>query len=82
MAEKTIDVCGEICPDPLTLTMKAMEPLAAGNTLEVVLDSPNALETITRWAERAGHEILSVTEPEPGQWKLTIGKARKRGQEP
>ena len=75
MAEKTIDVCGEICPDPLTLSMQAMKPLATGDTLKVVLDSPNALETITRWAERAGHTILSTTEPEPGQWELTIKKA-------
>lgn len=75
MAEKTIDVCGEICPDPLTLSMKAMDTLTSGDTLKVVLDSPNALETITRWAERAGHTILDTAEPEPGQWELTIRKA-------
>jgi len=74
MADKTIDVSGEICPDPLTLTIKAMESLASGDNLKVVVDSPNALETITRWAERAGHEILAVTEPDKGQWELSIRK--------
>lgn len=74
MAEKTIDVCGEICPDPLTLTMKAMESLNSGDRLKVVLDSPNALETITRWADRTAHKVIAVVEAGAGQWELTLEK--------
>ncbi len=74
MAVKKLDVRGEICPDPLTLTMKEMEGLGPGNQLIVILDSPVALETISRWAQNAGHQILEVQEAGPGQWEMTLEK--------
>ncbi len=48
MALKSLDVCGGICLDPLTLTMKAAEDLSPRDQLKVTLDSPMALETISR----------------------------------
>ena len=72
---KSLDVRGEICPDPLTLTLKAMQGMAVGDVLKVVVDSPMALETISRWAEKAGHRLVGVGEPGAGQWEITIEKA-------
>ncbi len=74
MALKNLDVCGEICPDPLTLTMKAVEGLSSGDQLKVILDSPMALETISRWAGRVGHQILEVREAGAGVWEITLEK--------
>lgn len=74
MALKTIDVLGEICPDPLTLTMKAVEGLSPGDQLKVTLDSPMALETISRWAGRVGHQVLEVREAGAGVWEITLEK--------
>ncbi len=74
MAVKNLDVRGEICPDPLTLTMKEMEGLDPGDHLKVMLDSAMALETISRWAQNAGHRVLEVQEPGPGQWEMTLEK--------
>ena len=74
MALKTIDVQGEICPDPLTLTMKEVDGLSPGDQLKVTLDSPMALETISRWAEKASHRILEVREIGAGVWELTLEK--------
>lgn len=76
MAIKSIDVRGEICPDPLTLSMKAMEGLAVGDLLEVTVDSPMALETISRWAKNAGHKVVKVTEPGAAQWVITLEKLK------
>lgn len=75
MAIRNLDVCGEICPDPLTLTLEAMKGLAVGDSLKVTIDSPMALETISRWAAKAGHKVVRVFEPEPGKWEITIEKA-------
>ncbi|NIO07937.1 MAG: hypothetical protein GTO40_08005 [Deltaproteobacteria bacterium] len=72
MALKELNVCGEICPDPLTLTMKAAEDLGSGDQLKVTLDSPMALETISRWAGRIGHKVLDVREEGAGVWEVTI----------
>ncbi len=74
MALKNLDVCGEICPDPLTLTMKAIEGLGPGDQLKVILDSPMALETISRWAGRVGHQVLEVREAGAGVWEITLKK--------
>lgn len=72
MAVKTLDVRGEICPDPLTLTLKEIEALKAGDILNVIVDSPLALETICRWVGNAGHKLVGVSELEEGQWQITI----------
>ena len=75
MAVKTLDVRGEICPDPLTLTLTEMQGLAIGDTLKVVVDSPMALETISRWVGHAGHRLVGVSNVSAGQWEITIEKA-------
>jgi TusA-related sulfurtransferase len=75
MAVTTLDVRGESCPDPLTLTLKEMERLVPGDQLRVVLDSPMALETISRWVQRAGHRLVAVTEIGAAEWQITIEKA-------
>jgi len=74
MAVKNLDVRGEICPDPLTLTMKEMGGLDPGDHLTVMLDSAMALETISRWAQKAGHRVLEVREAGPGQWQMVLEK--------
>lgn len=74
MATKTLDVSGEICPDPLTLTLREMDRLAVGDTLRVTVDSPMALETISRWVENSGNKLADVREIGPGQWEITIEK--------
>lgn len=77
MTIKTLNVCGEICPDPLTLTMKEMEVLAIGDVLKVVVDSPTALETISRWVKTAGHRLVGVNELGAGQWEIMIEKVAR-----
>ncbi len=77
MAVKTLDVRGEICPDPLTLTLKEMQSLFVGDTLNVLVDSPMALETISRWVQNTGHKLLGVAEVGAGQWQIEIEKASK-----
>ena len=74
METKTLDVCGEIYPDPLTLTMGEMNRLNRGDHLKVTLDSPMALETITCWAEKSGHRLIQTQETGPGQWEITLEK--------
>jgi len=75
MAVRTLDVRGEICPDPLTLTLKEMQDLAVGDLLKVIVDSPMALETISRWAQMAGHRLAGTADLGAGHWEITIEKA-------
>jgi TusA-related sulfurtransferase len=54
--------------------MKEMEGLDPGDHLKVMLDSAMALETISRWAQKADHRVLEVQEAGPGQWEMTLEK--------
>ena len=59
-AAKTLDCVGLFCPEPLFQTREAMDALAEGDILEVFADDPAAEEDLTRFAKRAGHEVLLV----------------------
>lgn len=74
-AVPSLDLRGEICPYPLFETRKRMETLAPGEELEVLIDYPLALDNITRWAENAGHSVLSVEELGASEWRLRLRRA-------
>jgi tRNA 2-thiouridine synthesizing protein A len=59
-AAKSLDCIGLYCPEPLFQTREAMDGLSVGDILEVFADDPAAEEDLTRFAKRAGHEIVLV----------------------
>ncbi|MHB1343082.1 MAG: sulfurtransferase TusA family protein [Thermoleophilia bacterium] len=58
--EESLDCIGLMCPEPLFQTRTAMDALQMGEVLEVLADDPAAKEDLTRFAKRAGHELVSV----------------------
>ena len=72
MAAKQLDLRGEICPYPLVESKKAVEALAPGATIEVLIDYPLALDNVTRWAQSAGHEVVETRELGPSEWALVL----------
>ena len=56
--DKTIDVRGLFCPEPVFRTKIELDKMSVGNILKVVADDPDAEEDITRWVERNGHELV------------------------
>ncbi len=59
-SEESLDCIGLFCPEPLFQTREAMDGLAIGDVLEVLADDPAAEEDLTRFAKRAGHELIAV----------------------
>lgn len=57
---ETLDCIGLYCPEPLFQTRAGMDAIEAGDVLEVFADDPAAEEDLTRFAKRAGHEVVSV----------------------
>ena len=51
---------GLFCPMPIAKTKEEIENLEIGQILKVEADDPAAEEDISRWARRAGHEVLSI----------------------
>jgi len=59
-AEESLDCIGLFCPEPLFQTREAMDDLEVGAVLEVLADDQAAEEDLTRFAKRAGHEVLAI----------------------
>jgi tRNA 2-thiouridine synthesizing protein A len=57
---QTLDCIGLYCPEPLFQTREAIDSVEVGEVLEVFADDPAAEEDLTRFAKRAGHEVVSL----------------------
>ena len=55
---ETLDAIGLLCPEPLFQARTAIDALEPGEVLEVLADDPAAEEDLTRFAKRAGHEMV------------------------
>lgn len=58
--DESLDCIGLFCPEPLFQTREAMDALEVGQVLEVLADDPAAEEDLTRFAKRAGHEVVRI----------------------
>ena len=56
----TLDAIGLLCPEPLFQARTALDALEPGELLEVLADDAAAEEDLTRFAKRAGHEMIAV----------------------
>ena len=69
----TIDLKGEICPDPLIQAQEAMKNASCGDIYIIVVDYPLAVENIARWAESEGDDVR--VEQMGSEWNIRITKA-------
>jgi len=73
--DRTLDALGLYCPIPVFLTRQEVDKMAVGQVLEVLADDPAAEEDITRWAKKAGQEIISL-QKEGYQLRFLIKKVK------
>jgi TusA-related sulfurtransferase len=59
-----LDCVGLFCPMPIAKTKEEIENIEVGQVLKVEADDPAAEEDISRWAKRAGHEVIRVEKSE------------------
>ena len=74
-AALTLDCIGLYCPEPLFQTRESIDSIAVGEVLEVFSDDPAAEEDLTRFAKRAGHEVVAV-EREGDQLHMLIRRLK------
>ena len=55
---ETLDLSGVLCPMTWVRTRLALEALAPGETLEVVLDPGEPRDSVPRSAAEEGHEVV------------------------
>ena len=60
---------------PLFMTRQALDDVKKGEIVEILADDPASKKDITEWAERMGHEVVSVEEVD-GVFRFLIKKGR------
>jgi tRNA 2-thiouridine synthesizing protein A len=71
--KKSLDLHGVICPLNFVKTKLALEELAAGELLEVIIDEGDAMLNVPRSVKEEGHKIIKVT-PLGETYRLVIEK--------
>jgi len=76
--DKTLDVRGEICPNPDVRTMTTLEKMEKGQVLEVLVDYPLSVERIPTNVENRKHKLLKVEQIDGPEHRILIeAKANK-----
>lgn len=69
-----LDVTGYVCPHPQLYTLKCMEKLNEGMVMEVLIDNPSSIESVTQACSGKGYSILESSQPKAGVTALKIQK--------
>ena len=76
--DQTLDVRGEICPNPDVKSMTALEKMEKGKILEILVDYPLSVERIPKNAEKRKHKVLRVEKVSGPEHRILIqAKANK-----
>ena len=70
--DETLDVRGEICPNPDVRTMTTLEKMEKGQILEVLVDYPLSVERIPRNVENRKHKVLGVEQVKGPEHRILI----------
>lgn len=74
-APRQIDITAETCPMTFVRTRLALDRMAPGEILEVLMKGEEPRRNVPRTALEQGHEVLSVVEEEGGLTRLRLRKA-------
>jgi TusA-related sulfurtransferase len=71
-ADQELDITGEICPMTFVRTRLALDRMAPGETLLVLLRGDEPMRNVPRTAAEQGHEVLSMQTDEAGITRLML----------
>ncbi len=72
--DRTLDLRGEVCPYTFLKSRLALEEMAVGQVLEVVLDHAPAAVDVPKGFRYEEQEVVLVEATSPGQWKVLVRK--------
>lgn len=71
-----LDLRGEVCPYTFVRTRLALEEMALGSALAVLVDHEPATRNIPRSAREWGQEVAAVEAVGEGLWRISLVKRR------
>ena len=79
MSGPELDLRGEGCPYTFLRAKLALEEMAIGEVLRVVVDDPTSARDVPRSLTGAGHAVLDVEPGETGVWTVVVRKGARGG---
>ena len=72
--DKTLNIKGVVCPYTLVKSKLAIESIDVGQVLEILLDYPEASESIPKAMLNYGHAVLKVEKINSTDWIIHVRK--------
>jgi len=72
--DKHLDIRGEVCPYTLVKSKLAVEHIGIGQIIEIILDYPEAADSIPKAMLNYGHSVLKVEKINPKEWVIQVRK--------
>lgn len=76
MADRELDIRGEVCPFTFVKSKLVLEQMELGQVLRVVLDYPPSVENVPKSMREEGQEVLTINKLDNNTWEILIRKAR------
>ncbi len=73
-ADHTVDITGQVCPMTFVVAKAAMEELALGQVLEVVMADGEPARNVPRSFKDDGHQVLRLEKRDDGHYSLFVKK--------
>lgn len=71
---KTLDITKDACPMTFVKTKLALEQLEAGQILEVLLNSGEAVKNVPRSLRNEGHKVAALEKQDDGSYRMLVEK--------
>jgi len=72
--DKNLDIRGEVCPYTLVKSKLGVESIEVGQIIEIILDYPEASESIPKAMLNYGHTVLKVEKTSEKEWIVLVRK--------
>jgi TusA-related sulfurtransferase len=72
--DRKLDIKGVVCPYTLVRSKLAVEEMEVGQIIEIVLDYPEASDSIPKAMHNYGHTVLKVEKINDTDWIVRIRK--------
>ncbi|OGP64146.1 MAG: hypothetical protein A3K22_01360 [Deltaproteobacteria bacterium RBG_16_42_7] len=72
--DKKLNIKGAVCPYTLVKSKLAMEEIEVGQILEILLDYPEAAQSIPKAMLNYGHSVLKVEKINSTDWIVQVRK--------
>jgi tRNA 2-thiouridine synthesizing protein A len=76
MADRELDIRGEVCPFTFVKSKLVLEQMGLGQVLRVVLDYPPSVENVPKSMREEGQEVLAINKLDNNTWEILIRKAK------